>query len=593
MKEDEIELTKLCWNNFEEIHNKKIEYLKKIYLIFDKLNDFLSNFKDDYNSLGIDALILPREDDEFNLLIKNINKSFKIFLELNSVMVQNFIKEFQNINNIIESENLLYEKVVSEYKKYKEKKDKMEKSKNHFLEKMGNIEDALKEKIIQKKQKISVDSKKMNHAIKDFNEYKNNLEEFNKIREIFNNDQKALLEENYLEIFKNEFKLFDTIKKNFYTVQKGNYDFSSSMVEKYKTKKESKKEKTENEIKYINNMMTKNKFKSQSLPEEKIGIIDYHLKHKQYINNPNCSPEDIVQANQINDDLLKMLRKAVKDNYPESGLQIQEAHLNIPEIFQHFFRLKVGLSEELKNEMLRLLKEDFSLYRQLLIELGKLRADGKLFSSKGHIEFITTLLYEILKMAEIKDDLKAAKDCILLSQTYYTLNEKNEKIYSFEKIKQFKWIRSTKFWRDFLDLYTSLEIKKFEEMYKLDVKIKDNPELKGKMKNKVIEVLFSSLVPYVNNMVELNVDKRIILKLIDEILDKYKYLDDETKKNLERFISTSPEEIEKLRNEIKENPNLENEIEKENESEKNDNDNGKEETPKNEIKINDENKKDE
>ena len=63
-------------------------------------------------------------------------------------------------------------------------------------------------------------------------------------------------------------------------------------------------------------------------------------------------------------------------------------------------------------------------------------------------------------------------------------------------------------------------------MYELDVKLKDNPELKQKMKTKVTEVLFSCLVPYVNNMMELNLDKRIILILIDEILDKYKYMDD-------------------------------------------------------------------
>ena len=131
-------------------------------------------------------------------------------------------------------------------------------------------------------------------------------------------------------------------------------------------------------------------------------------------------------------------------------------------------------------------------------------------------------------------------------------------------------------------------------MYELDVKLKDNPELKQKMKTKVTEVLFSCLVPYVNNMMELNLDKRIILILIDEILDKYKYMDDGSKLNLEKFISNSPEEIEKIRKEIKDNPNLENEIEKEIEDEKIDidnNDDSNTETTKSEIKINEENTK--
>ena len=62
-------------------------------------------------------------------------------------------------------------------------------------------------------------------------------------------------------------------------------------------------------------------------------------------------------------------------------------------------------------------------------------------------------------------------------------------------------------------------------------------------------------------MIELKIDKRLILKLIDEINDKYKYLNDEYIQNLESFLSTSQEEIEKMRKEYKENQNLEEELE--------------------------------
>ena len=593
MKKNEIELSKLCWNKFGEIH-AKIEYFQKLYTILENLNEFLSDFQKNYSSLGFDALLNPVVDDQFNELMKNINKGFKIFLDVNSVLIQNLLKDFQEINNIIKTENINYEKVLSEQKKYKDKKEKMEKSKNHYFEKMRVIEDSLKEKIIQKKQKITIDSKKMNQAIKDFNEYKYNLDELNKVRESFNNAQKILLDENYKEFFKSEAILFDLTRKNFSIVQKSNFDFSSATYDKYKTKKETKKEKSENEMKFITNEI--NNYKSLETPEDRINIVDYHLNHKQYVSDQNSSPEDIVKAYQISENLIKNFRKYIKENYPDIGLQIQEAYLDIPDIFYQFFGLKVALTEELKNELLKLLKEDISLYRQLLIELGRLRADGKLFSSKEHIEFISILLLEILKICEKKLDLKAAKDCILLSQTYYILNEKNnEKIYAFEKIRKNKWIRSAKFWRDFLELYINLEFNKFEEMYNLDVKLKDNPELSKKTKSKVTEVMFSCLVPYTNNMVELNVDKRIILKFLDEILEKYKYMDDGSKLSLMKFISNNPEDIEKMRKEIKDNPNIENEIEKKIEDEKMDNNgnNSNSEAPKNEININEENTKEE
>ena len=567
MNTNEIELSKLCWNKYEQIHSEKIEYFRKLYIIFEQLNNYLLDFQKNYDSLEIDALINPIVDDQFNELIKAINKNMKNFFDLNSVMLKSILKEFIEINNKIKEENTIYEKVISDLKKYKEKKEKMEKIKNHFNEKMEVIEDSLKEKVIQKNNKSSVDNKKLSQAMKDFNEYKQNLDDYNKIREGYNKNQKTLLDDIYKEIFKREVKLFDVIKTKFSIAQKNNYDFSLEIIEKYKSKKESKKEKSEKEFKYFNNLI--NHYKSEELPEEKLGRLEYHLKHKPFISDPNCTPEDLMKANTLNEDLLKLFRKTIKDNYPDSGLQIQEAILQIPDAFTKFFGLKQEVTEELKEEMLKLLKEDISLYRQILIIMGKLRADGKLYSSKEHIEFITTLLLEILKLAEQKLDYKSAKDCILLSQTYYIINEKNEKIYAFEKVKHNSWIKSSKFWRDFLDSYINIEFKKFEEMYNLNEKLKDNPKFKDKMMNKIKEMFFSCLVPYVNNMRELNLDKRIILKLIDEILEKYKYLDEISINNLESFISNSSEEIQQLREEYKSNPDLENELEKENEKEKN------------------------
>lgn len=595
--EDELELSKICWNKFEEFHQTKIVYFKNIYSIFSDLKIYLTEFQDKYNSLHLDELINPRVDDQFNELIKYINKSMLTFFDSNNVIIKSIITEFKDINNIIKNESCIYEKITMEQKKYKEKKEKLDKTKNNFLEKMINIEDLLKEKIISKKNKISVDIKKMNQAMKEFHDYKIYLEDFNKAREAYNTDQTILLEENYKVMVKNEFKLYEIIKKKFNQAQKNNYDFSSIILEKFMVKKETPKQKSERENDYINKVI--NKFKSKEKQQEKIKLIEYHLKHKPYVSDVNCKPEDMSKAIQINDELLKYLRKAIKDNYPDSGLQIQEAEFEIPEVFKHFFARKVELTKDLKELMLKLLKEDMSLYHKLLIILGKLRADGKLFSSYGHMKFITILFIEILKLSEQNLDYKAVKDCILLSQTYYITDEKtNTKIYSFEKLKQMKWIRTPKFWRDFLDIYINKEFNKFEYMNQLKVKLKDNPDLDEKKKNKVKEVLFSCLVPYLNNMIEMNLDRRIIIKILDEIIEKYKYLDKENITNLESFISSSPEDIVKLRQEIKENPNFESEIENaiKNEEEINfieDEAEDCQEPQKNEIHLNNQDKKDE
>ena len=565
METNEIELYKLCWNKYSEIHTQKIEYLKKIYNILNNLKDYLSDFQKNYNSLEMDKLIFPIVDDQFNDLVKHINKSIKTFLQNNLRMIQSILSGFKekDIINIIKSEKNIYEKVVIEQKKYLEKKEKMNKLREHFNEKMWKIEDKIKDKIKKKKVNISIDSKKLNEAIKDFNEFKYNLEDYNKTRESFNRDQKALLEDHQKIILLNEAELFELVKKNFISSLKIENENSKFVLEKYQTtkkSKDSKKDKIEDKWKYIKEL-TKN-YKSDEIPDKALKLLDYHLKHKGYLADPDTTPEEIDQTADLSDQIIKIFRKAIKDNYSDCPLQIQEAELEIPEKYQQFFNFQVEVTEDLKNKLISLLKQDLSLYRQILIELGKYRANGKLFASEAHIQLIETLLIEILKISEQKEDYRSAKDCILLSQTYYvTEKETNKKIYAFEKIKKFKWVLSIKFWRNFLDKFINVGFEKYEEMNSMEIKLKNNPKLSDKKKEKVREILFSCIVPYLKNMIELKIDKRLILKLIDEINDKYKYLNDEYIQNLESFLSTSQEEIEKMRKEYKENQNLEEELE--------------------------------
>ena len=536
---DDIELSETCWNKYEEFHKDKVIYFKKIYSIFSNYRTYLQDFQNHYNSLKLYELISQVVGDQFNDLMKYLDKTVKNFFDFNFVLINCILTEFSDINNNFKSVNSIYEKVVSEHKKYKDKKDKVERIKNSFLIKMGNIEDKLKEKIIQNEKKCLIDMKKFNLAMKDFTDYKTNLEDLNKIRETFNKDQKTLLELNYKQFIKNEAKSFDIIKKKFCFAQKNISDISSSILKNYNytNKKESDSQKIENENKYFNNIIKR--FKSREKPEEKIKLIEYYIRYKPYMNDSNNKIENITQANQINEEILKILKKAIKEHYQDSGLKIQEALYDLPDFYKIFFRRQSKLNKPLKNELLNLLKENNYLYHPILIELAKLRSDTKFFASKEHMEFVTEILFEILKIIHQKQDLNAVKNCILLSQTYYYIDANNKKIYSFEKLKKYKWIRTFKFWRKFLMYYINREFDKFEFEYELDVQLKDNPELTPKIKDKVKDVLFSSLIPYINNMNEIKLDKRIILKLLDEVTEKYKYLDESSIKNLEGFISQS------------------------------------------------------
>ena len=83
-----------------------------------------------------------------------------------------------------------------------------------------------------------------------------------------------------------------------------------------------------------------------------------------------------------------------------------------------------------------------------------------------------------------------------------------------------------------------------------------------KMKNLGKDFLiacFFQILPYSNNMREFYMDDRIIVKIIDEFVEKY-HIQKEFADSIYTVISSNPEEIEKMREEYKNNPNIENEL---------------------------------
>ena len=144
---------------------------------------------------------------------------------------------------------------------------------------------------------------------------------------------------------------------------------------------------------------------------------------------------------------------------------------------------------------------------------------------------------------------------MILSQTFYYIDIKKEKIYIIDLISNNKWLKSPQFWRDFIKLSINNEFNK--------IKIK---------KDNINDLLCSQLIPYIKIMKEFNIDDRIILKIVDEFIllyDNIYKFDPGFFSILFSFINNDEKEIEKLRNEYKNNPDLEKELYQEN-FEKND-----------------------
>ena len=135
----------------------------------------------------------------------------------------------------------------------------------------------------------------------------------------------------------------------------------------------------------------------------------------------------------------------------------------------------------------------------------------------------------ILDVAEKGEMYEIARNCIILSQTFFT--QKNDaKYYLIEKIRNHKWLKTSEFWLGFIDLMIDKEINKFitlhPEITKKEI-LNGSQEISNKMKFRLSELLFSQLLPYVNNMNEF----KLGLKNRQEI-EAYKNYSKQNKKQI-------------------------------------------------------------
>jgi hypothetical protein len=325
------------------------------------------------------------------------------------------------------------------------------------------------------------------------------------------------------------------------------------MLEKIQDKRNINKKEFYNEI--ISQYTSKEKM------EQEIGLKFYNLKHKPYPTKNN-SFEDINEASHISDEIIRIMRKNLAENYPNCNLQIQEAEINLPEILNKYFDTEIEMTDSVKNDIIKLIREDITIYPQILTFLSRNRSNSKLYKSETHMVFLSYILKEILSMSEKAKDYNAAKNCILLSQTYYVKDEKtNNKEFLFSFIKNNKWLRNSNFWRTFISNSIKSELERIILMTngpKINLDKTDN--IPKTFLPKIQEILFSTLLPNISIMSDLNIDKRIIVKIIDEFLNKYNYFEEKNINNLFALVSNDNQEISNLRNQYKENPNLENEL---------------------------------
>jgi hypothetical protein len=527
----------------EKFHKEKLENIK----IKEDIHSESSEFDDNYMNL----ILLIKEEINLNIkgslnVIKEIMKNLTNIRE--TIRANN--KIFIDYLNIKNSYNTKLSELQNCKIKYYNTAEKAEKATFEFLDKkihnktteMAEFEkkNKLQENCKEEKEKYILKVNEVNEKVDIVNEKQENVFNINK-------DIKKIIYENYTN------SLF-----SFYQYTSEGPEFSE------------KKQEIKNKIIEITNKSEKLN-NLQYKEEKKIVFIQYTSK----IDFDNCYDTfEMGTFITVCEEMKKVIGDYVQDEIAKCRNKTElNAKLN------KMLSLDDKLPEEWEKEILESILNNEIGQNLFINNLSKLRTTGKLKKSQKFIEFLGKALIKLINYERDHTDYKYIKSCLILSQTFYYLDLKDEKKYIFEYLSNNKWLKSPNFWRNFIESMLNIEFKK-TNLIRLNLS----------------DLLFTQLIPYIKNMKDFNIDDRIIIKIIDEILKKFDYIENKKYANLFVFINNDQKEIEKLRKEYQDNPDLEKQLYKEELEEKIDENEDKNEkenifnSEKENIKENNENK---
>ena len=523
-----------------KIFLEKYDYLSSFYEKFIKMKNVIEKFKKDYNELfkiKEDNFSIDVQEQDYNQIFILIKDEINLSIKENMTIINESIERLSNILESIKSNKMIFVEYLNIQNTFNTKLIEYENSKTKYLASAEKAElftfENKERQINDNKNEIKDKKIKLqNIAKEDKEKYMKKYSELNDIFNTFNEKQTS--------IFNINKKLKIIFYQNLIDSLFSLFQYSSEGV-----KGDEKAEKIKNIImKYTDKKENIEKMEYKELP--KIELTQY--KSKLPIN-------DLYDFQEVNicimacEEMTKFIGKYAEDMI-EEYLKKVETNEKIKRIISSTNKINKKDEQYIKDILNTEMGQNL-----FIINFNQLRTNGILEKTKEIIEFFGRMITLILDKSKEKNNYKFIKSCIILSQTFYYIDIKKEKIYIIDLISNNKWLKSPQFWRDFIKLSINNEFNK--------IKIK---------KDNINDLLCSQLIPYIKIMKEFKIDDRIILKIVDEFIllyDNIYKFDPGFFSLLFSFINNDEKEIEKLRNEYKNNPDLEKELYQEN-FEKND-----------------------
>ena len=542
-------------DNINELYNKYLNAYSKQKNYYSKIIKSVNKII--YTQIeGLKPLIQGL-NNSINMTKDFIFEKENIISKINN-QVNNSISDLEEKYKEVQKYRNNFEQIASEaedsvYNYYKAKKNNLDDSKenkiNNHKEININKNNNSNDNNIEINNFLLIDNNNNNNVLKN-NNINNNKNNKNMINENNNNEINIeLLEKmkNYEKLYKRsvntalkyEENLLTTLNisnSNLITICEEYLEFlknnSTEYLVHYKSFCSLIESELNNYLPFLSNYNINEEFDkiiregaSRCFPFEKIKLKPYKLK---IINKNSFSNDLYKKKNELNvKDIFKIVKKLYEylslrdENY---NLEIEEEKIivnNITNKILSFSNNKLSLPEETEEELntinkLIQRKEN----RQIFIsKINEFRNLGIFLIPEKQFNEIGNIMYNILNYILKDNDLACVKNVMILSQTYYII-ENEKKKYLQNIIQKNPIFQSLDFWKQFIQFSIDNEIK---ESLKKDkskgVFIFENEEEKDIRINNII---FSQLVPLANNMIEFGLDKNTIKSLLQEKFEIYR-----------------------------------------------------------------------
>ena len=535
----------ILWNKYDNIQKQfdenqiyfqtLIKYFKEVLIEIDRHIINLSNIKGDSQIKKFTKL-----NDIFHLFNLCINFNLENHKKFINNTITNLEKYISKLKQLVP--------VYSDFKQYFEfytlQKKNFNKIKEKFHESALLVEKKTLKKVKKKNENqtnnpVEISNKLKKEVNDNLKKYQTSIEKTNQKRVEFISKQKNLIKL-YVEMEEFNINIYYTILNDFLSLEKDKTIVFLNNSKFKKLQAQLQEKDLEKEIKeYFNEI------KSDVKNDEKKAILFEGFKSN--IDIDKCTKNEDINAYA---EAVDIIDKNFKEIFDGITLEKEKSKNNIREWIKKFFDLdekNIDVDQDTIEEYYYTALKHPYTHKSFLKIITDLRATTHFNRNKQLIDLLGNSFKILLLEAKPNKDYWIAKNCLILSQTFYYLDN-NNKIYSSEFFKNDSWMTEKNFWIEFCSYMVNEELKKlvtsFPELTFDD--IQQNKTFNEKLSSKIDNVIFSQLFTLFNNIIYFTNDNLLIIEIMEIIKEKYIYLSEKNIQVLYQVISSDKNIIKNL-----------------------------------------------